>query len=437
MHVNGAESRGAGLIPLLRASLRSGRGRIAVTLSVLNYLQAGLGFLINLSLANVLGAHHYGIFSLGLVVAGFVTALVGFASERTLVRDLVQSQDRDGVFSASVVLRSLLGLAVLAGVAAFLRWTEPADERFLPLLLCSGAGVLFGLSPTAWFDARYRMHLHAAIALGEKVLYGLALVLAWRAAQGAPTAAGAAVCLLGSRGVGLLVQWLAALRSYRPSFGRLGAHLRWLVSENWLIVAAGLSSLLYTHFNQIVLDRQHGASELAYYAVGFQLIAIVQLFQAQFVRVLDPGIAASTREGEPVAALRRQLRRFAGLSALGSAVIALPLLILAPWIIALFFQPEYQASVAPLRLLCLWSLVYGPALVVNRYLINLRLQRDYFIITLGIGLLAVVLGQALVPRFGGLGVVLSLLLSHPLSMALQFARVRARIDSLAARGVFR
>jgi O-antigen/teichoic acid export membrane protein len=418
---------------ILRSLTTDKLGGVALWLVIFNYLQAALGFLINVWLANRLGPENYGVLSYALVTGSFITLLVGFASDKTLVRDLIQSEDADAILTASMVLRLTIVVLVGIGCWVWLSFDPSIGSKFWPLILCLIAAALLSLMPAAWYDARYKMHLHAGITLGEKGLYGTSLLsVSLFFPLSAVMAAGA---ILLSSITSCLVQWSYAFRSYSLSFRGLKSLLKWLLRENWLIFFAALSNLCLTHANQLVLARKTDIRNLALYAAAFQIASFVQIFQGQITRLLDPMISRITMPVNATGEIKRSLIVFSLLSFTASVVMVLPIILLAPWVISFFFRPEYVGAVAPLRVLCIWLVIFGPALVNNRFLIGLRLKRQYFLFTFSAGLLALGLGPFMIDHWGVTGVALTLLITHTFSILGQFFSVYRRIKLIREREV--
>ena len=407
------------------------KGKIFAWLAFFNYAHAGLGFLINIWIANRLGAEGYGMVAYAIVLSSFVATLTNFASDRTLVRDLVQSEKPHATMAASMALRLVVALCI--GVVLF-GWlcTGAAQEKTWPVFLCALWGMLQALQPTAWFDSRYEMHIHAGITLLERILY---CVVVFCLLTGFPALGKAPVMVAGamffSRLLAITGQWKWVLRSFRPSWQGLGGNITWLVRENLPILFAALSNMLMTHVNQLILERRQTIAVLAQYAVAMQLIGIVIIFQAQIVRLLTPRIAEICKNG---IGMRRGLLKYSALSALDTMVLIIPLVWLAPWIVEICFRPEYADAVKPLRILACWCMLYGPALVLNQFLISLRLNRSYLVISLLSGCLAVILSAQWAKSMGASGAACALLVSHALSIVLQFILVWRRMGSTGRRG---
>jgi len=405
--------------------------RAAIVLMICNYAQAGIGFALQLWLANRLGADGYGSVSYGLLVGAICSTLVTFGSDRTLVRDLVQNSDRQALLTASMLQRSAIAFLVLGGCWLYGGSRDGPEATKAWTVLAGGVwGATMGLMPTAWLDSRYEMGISAGLALLERILFG---VLAACLLAGVSDASPAILVLGGlvaARLAGGAAQWIYASRSFRPVWRGCLERAWQLTCGNSLVFGGALASLLLTHWNQIVLESRAGPTRLAHYAVAFQLVSLVTIAQSQLVRLLTPQISILTREGNGYEERRRGLLRHCGYAAFVTLVLALPLLLLAPWVLAIGYRPEYQSAVLPLRILCLWVICYGPALIINQYLLCLRLNRAYLVLTVLSGGLGLLLGQVLVPRWGASGVALSLLCSHVPNMAVQGLLVMRRVRSL-------
>lgn len=404
--------------------------KIALLLVVFNYGQAGISFLVNFWLARKLGATEYGVLGYGLLVGQICTIVIGYSSERTLVRDLVQSEDRNAMLSASLVLRGVMGLLVVGYCAVWALVSDSLGTKAIPVLLCSCWGAFSALSARGWLDSQYQMHLHAAVQFAERAFYAGCAVVLVIFAYDRNYAIVAAACLLIARFISLLVEWGFALRTFKPRLGRFGENLKFLILQNSLILAAAIANLFMTHANQLQLERYFGTGELAAYAIAWQMILMVQLFQSQMVRLLAPRTAELTDVANSTGAIRMVLLRYMVYMLIASGLLLLPVVLVAPWGIASFLNDEYMAAVPVLRVLALWALLYGPGLVLNQFLLGLRLQKTYFVITILSGGLALVLGQLFVPTYGAQSVAWVLLGCHTCSMAAQFVIVIRKAGEL-------
>ncbi len=403
----------------LKQMALSPRGRVGLGLSAANYVQAAVGFVVNFYLANRLGAEQYGLLSYGLVLGTVLYTLVNFGAERTLVRDLVQGRDEHAVMTASLILRGSLAVAALIVLVAVVGAADLPRPRRLVVLGCGTAALFWACGPVAWFDAHYQMHRQALIALAEKILYAVLVIAVFSRGLGA-TAVVPASLLLVTRGLSLATQLAVARRTWKPDTRDLRRHLRWLAAGSAVIVLAALANLLISHWNQLVLEHRLSTARLGYYALAFQMIAVVTLLQNQVVRLFFPRIATLVDAGADPVLAGRKLRHYAAFGWGLSLAVVVPLLLAAPWVVDRFFTTDYRQALAPLRILGVWAVFYGGARLINAFLVNLRLDRQYLWCSLGAGLASVALGLVLVPRYGEVGVAMALLISHPMTTAAQW-----------------
>ena len=404
--------------------------RIAFWLVTLNYLQAGIGFGLSLWLANKLGATGYGVLSYSIVVGSFSATLVGFASDKTLVRDLSHAKDDHAILTASAIQRGFVAILVILGCAVWLLAASPTGKNCITVVIGLFFGALLGLSPTAWYDRRYEMHVHAGFTLAEKVVFAISVTLLLTFSFGIDGGLIAMLCMVGARLVLFGCQWGWALKSFRPTTVNLKANIRFLLQQNTLILGAALANILMSHANQVVLADQQGTASLACYAIALQIVSVVLLLQGQILRLLQPRIAEITQCGKSAEVMRKALVHYCLYAVLVTLSLVGPLAILAPWIIDMLLEPEYRGAVIPLRLLCAWAAIYGASLLVNQFLLCLRLNRSYFLICVGSGILALVLGQALIPSYGATGVAFTLLVSQTFLTLIQVWLVLRELSSL-------
>lgn len=401
------------------SALSNRKVKSAVSYIVLNYAQIGLSLFINLFLANLLGPTQYGILSYGIVLAGAMTVLVAFGEERSLVRDLIQSNNSHIILLASTILR--IGLAAVGMIALavwFFRWSGENDN-ICPILLCATSGILMGLTPRAWFDSRYEMGKHALICFLERCLYCLSILFIFITASLPNNVVAVAICLFLSRSLCVTWQWLHTYRTLRISFTGLAKAILFLLSQNIFIWGAALSNLLMTHANQVILGNKTGMEALAYYNLSFQMILVLRMVQMQTLRILAPAIAKGTDIQGSASHMRSLWLHSMGYAIGITVIIVLPLFFAGPPLVRRFMRPDYVNAIPCFQVMLLWSCVYGPAIINNQFLIGLRLNSHYLWITATFGIISVILAYLWIPEYGPIGAAYSLLASHTGSVVTQ------------------
>ncbi|MCA9174031.1 MAG: lipopolysaccharide biosynthesis protein [Planctomycetales bacterium] len=390
--------------------------RIGASVMVCNYLVAIISGGINFYLAARLGEDGYGYYSYAMLISTFVFMVASFGAERTLVRDLIQSEHRSSVMTASIVLRMLIG--AVATVAALI-WLMAGGG--VGGVWTGSMGILLGLaiawSPNAWFDANREMHVVSLLQLAEKVLAGVAIVALVGSGPQYALAAIASVAVL--RVVNSVVQWSLVRRQTRLDFRdeRLWREAHGLWVDNRFVFLATFAMML-TYSGQMLLAKQ-GAANFGQFTLALQVITFMVVGQNQLARLFAPRAAEMTAAGCPGQATRRELMRQLAMVSIASLCLVAPVFFAGPWLIDLFLPGRYEHAGTLLQILCLYGFACGPALVINRFTIGLRQERWFFVIAVTRGALSLALYPLAVPLWGAYAVAWGYFINHLGAMSAQ------------------
>jgi len=404
----------------------------ALVLLISNYSQAGIGFALGIFIARSFSVEEFGILNLAIFLGNAVSVIVTFGADRTLVRDLCQSEIKNEIMIASIVLRAVVALVSILVVMFWVVHDPAWAGRRTPVIYCVLWGVVQSLYPQAWFDITHRMALHGLITLIERLLYALAVLLLFLGWPENAVPGMIALALLVSRLISFSIQWNRAgvnwsvLRSARSE---LVALVRKLMFGNLPIVAIATSNMILTTAIPILLERRAGPAELSQYSVALQLLATVQILQTQLVRWLAPSIGKVTARGVEAVGVLRQFRQDCTVAAIASATLTLPVFLMAGSLLAWFYGERYVSADMTLRVLAVWCTLLGPGMIVNQYLLGFHANFTFLVASLITGPTALVVSSFLIPKFGAVGVALILLICHGSSMLFQCIIVLERINT--------
>lgn len=403
-----------------------------LTFSSLNYLQSGISFLVSILLARELGKQDFGYFSYGLIFANTISTLMQFGTDRTLVRDLVQLKDPPVVLSSAAWIWFILGSLITLGAAgwAFL-FSDLGYTAALIVAASSCLGFVRGMSVMPWFDYKGKANYHSILMLVDRLLFlcfTVALIFFFKNERAVIYIAFAQLI---TRLIALSMEWSFVLKSAKLRFKPDLSTIKKIVTDNLWVWLAGIGNLLMTQANQLILNEKFGAEELANYGLAIQVIAIIRLLQTQLQRLTAPSIASVTDGKNNSKEILRKLFRFCGLTFLLSLAIILPAYFLTPFVIKQFIGEQYLSAIPALNILYAWSLLYGVAIIINQFLIGLRLQLFFFVSTAIFGLLSLVLAVFFVDTYKSMGAAISLLIAHFCSVVFQFSIVLKKIKSNA------
>lgn len=389
--------------------------------SFLNYLQAGVSFLVSIFLAKYLGTEGYGQYAFGLIFANTLMTLMQFGTERTLVRDLVQLKNPDAVLSAASLIWLVIGILGLICVAvwAFFISNIHFNEKIV-VVLCTGGGVAQGLTVSGWFDFKDRMSLQSFYGVLGRFFFLLGAFVTVFLIADDYVVVWAALFLLLSRILSLALEWQFVAKTAVMKIEFALPYLRQIINSNIWVWWASIGNLLMTQTNQFILKNKVGPSELAYYSLAFQSVMLIQILQKQITRIIGPSVAnVTSADVMNSSEILKKWMHYSAFSFLVSLLLLAPLYFLTPLIVMRFLGVEYLPAVPVMNTLYVWTAIFGAALINNQFLIGLRMQRSYFKITLLFGFISVILAFPLISKYQAQGAALSLLISHFCSIFFQ------------------
>ncbi len=400
----------------------------------------GLGLLLTPFLLHSLGPSAYGLWVLVSSVAGY-GALLDFGIASAIVKYTSEYQARsehaqaDSLVATAVSLYLLLGLtaillgAVLAPLFPHLFSVPPGDEAtasWLVLLAGINVGVAIpSATTTGILRGLHRFDLANLIGIGGTLLNALLTV---------------AVVLAGGNLVGMMVVAIVVTAVMQvPSILLIhrvapGLRLHWrAVDRSQLRTVAGFSSSTFitnlagqlkTKTDEIVIGLFLPLAAVTPYALANRLSETAQIFAQQFIKVLLP--IASMYDATDA---RARLRSLYVLSTRLTLAIFVPfacvLVVLAQPLLTLWVGAAYANStvlVLILTLARLFDISQWPAASV---LTGRARHRPLAVISIGSGVVNLVLSLLLVQRYGVVGVALGTLVPatvETLLLKLPFAR---------------
>ncbi|CAH2032039.1 flippase [Trichlorobacter ammonificans] len=409
-----------GLPRFLPASLRN---RIAPLLAAPGFsntlwlfgdrlLRMGVGLVVGVWVARYLGPEGYGLLSFAGSYVMLFSALALFGLESLVVRELVTRPDqREAILGTTCLIRCAAGLAAYLLALPLLLLIRPGDSAALLLTALLGSSLLFQSLEVIdlWFQSKVRSRFSVCarsvaflLSSGAK----LALVLS-KASLTAIAVATAAEALL--TGLGLIVAYRMAggsLRAWRWDRGQFSR----LVTGAVPMLLSGVVLMIYLRVDQVMLGALADAGQVGQYAAAVRIAELWYFVPAAIVSSVFPDLVR-VREQDPVL-FQDKLQRLYNLLAFLGYAVALPVTLLAPWLVRLLFGPSYQPA-APLLAVLIWAGLFANITVVrNAHFIALEWGRSLLWATTAGAAANVLLNLLLIPRYGAMGAALATCLSY-------------------------
>lgn len=353
--------------------------------------------LMTIVLARVMDDAAFGRYSWMIVVVGAVGSVAGsFASSAGY---FVSNRGRPAaeVASNTMLMSVAVGMVFAAAGAAFylLYDGEYRGEALLigvamyPIVARSAlGGVHLGIG-ALW---RYSFSVHG---FG---ITGLALTLAWIVAMGRRSAADALAVWAVAQYLAVFVlaswdwRWWGWLRSHRPD----GALMREVVRFGAFTGLAGFVSYFNYRVDLLLVAGLDGEVASARYATAVRLAEGLWLFSTT-IAIASYAAVGSLGRSEAAAVTAEGVRHTL-LVVLGLAV---PIFVLAPWLLGILFGSQYSEAAVALRVLCVGTLLYAPQSVISNYY-TVQLGKPWLSLSLATCSLciSVVVSSILIPRIG-------------------------------------
>lgn len=376
------------------------------SVQVANYL---LPLLTVPYVSRVIGPERMGLLNFSLSYNHYFVLLVSFGFDLSVVR-LVAANRTDHafvnrIFNEILVAKALLlGLAV--GIFCALALGDPSFRALLPLHLATCA-YCFGvvLYPQWLFQGMEDLSRVASLSLLAKVLLTLGVFLLVRRAD--DYIYQNAVMSLAH----IVVSGMAlnmAVRRYRLRFERvnwraIGQRFR----DSTTLFLSSVNNTLYSSSHVFMLGLFGTAYAVGVFSAASRLEAILRAFVVLALnQALFPMVAAAFGESREkgLATVRRLAPALLGLT----TVIGLCLFVTAPVTVTLLYGERFAAAVPVLRLLApLPVLLALNSLLGMHTMLNLRMDRAYFFITLGGSVIGLALNYVLIHRLSYTGAAIA------------------------------
>lgn len=373
----------------------------------------GLAFVATVFVARHLGPEDFGSLAYALSLAALFAAAGHMGLQGLVVREIVKDETGRAETLGTSALLKLLGMG--AGYLVLLTYAvayEGLGSTEFYLITIAGAALLFRPLDVVdfWFQAFVQARYAAIARVSSHVVataFKLGLVFAgsglvYFATAQVLQAVVAALLLL------LFFRLKAELRlaHWRFSWSRA----KELLSQGWLIYLGSVFAVIYLKVDLVMLRWLADPQEVGQYAVAAQLSEAWYFVPTAIVASFFPKLI-KLREQDEALFYRRLQQLFDVLFMIG-LVVAVAMTVAAPWIIALFFGPEYAAS-ASILVIHIWAAIFIFMRAAFSKWILIENALYFSLLTQGLGALVnVLLNYLLIPMHGGIGAAYATLFSY-------------------------
>lgn len=376
------------------------------SVQVANYL---LPLLTVPYVSRVIGPERMGLLNFSLSYNHYFVLLVSFGFDLSVVR-LVAANRTDHAFVNrifnEILVAKVLLLGLAGGIFAALALYDPSFRALLPLHLatCSYCiGVV--LYPQWLFQGMEDLGRVASLSLLAKIILTLGVFLLVRRADDyiyQNVVMSAAHVVVSGMALSMAVRRYR-LRYERVNWRAIGQRFR----DSTTLFLAAVNNTLYSSSHVFMLGLFSTAYAVGVFAAASRLEAILRAFVVLALnQALFPMVAAAFGENRDkgLATVRRLAPALLGVTTL----IGVCLFATAPATVTLLYGDRFVEAVPVLRILAVLPLLLAlNSLLGMHTMLNLRMDRAYFLITLGGSVIGLGLNYLLIHRLGYTGAAIA------------------------------
>jgi O-antigen/teichoic acid export membrane protein len=360
----------------------------------LNIFQAAMSLFVGSWVARYLGPAGYGKLSYAVAFVTIASVIAQLGFENLVKKELVQFPDnRHRILGTAYLLKFSAALVIYCGFF-LLYLAQPEQETNLLILLVGTQCFLeVGRVVDFWFqsrvEARYSLGV-ITLSLFVTNLIRIGLILLDR-----PLIEFAMTYVVNALLSHVFLLGIYAFKHGSPFKWRFDPGVaRNILSRSWPFILNGLSVVLYTQVDQIMLAKFSTFEEVGTYSAAGRIMQLSIIFPAALASSFFPSLIRSLHQ-EPD---RKRLyyKKYFALNVIGAYAFTLGLVVLGAPLILILFGDQYRDSVHLLRILS-FGMVFrflivarGQVLIAEEFLkmamisslfgVGLNITGNYFLI---------------------------------------------------------
>jgi O-antigen/teichoic acid export membrane protein len=366
-------------------------------------LRMVVGFVVGIWIARHLGVEQYGLLNYASAIVGVLAILGTLGLDPMAVREMVRHPERrNAVLGTLVAARLASGMVLVLCATAAVALLRPGDGLAAMLvLIIAVAQLVVGFDAIdTWFQANMTSRQAAGARSASflcATLLRVGLLLAGASVTAFAWALFVEALLFAVAMVAVYSRSGLSIMAWRPSAERARALLR----DGWPLILASLFAAVSLRIDQVMLGQMVGLAEVGTYAVAVRVVEVLYVVPAAIAASVFPAIIKSKELGGALYPSRIQMLYDAMLWL--ALAIALPLCLLAPYIVRAFFGSAFDEAGPALRVLAWMPVWVFFAVVRQRWLYAENALLAGTAVEAAACLLNVALNLVLIPRYGAVG----------------------------------
>jgi O-antigen/teichoic acid export membrane protein len=377
-----------------------------------NIVRMVVGLFVGVWVARYLGPEQFGLFNYALAFVSISASFASLGLEDIVIRDIVREPDcKDETLGTAFMLMLTGGAIAFLAAIGFILLLRPADSLSHWLVGIIAIGTFFQAFTVIdfWFhsqvQAKYLVLAKNATFLVCSLLK-IVLIVA-----GASLLAFAWVYLLeliiGSAGRVIAYRCRGyRLFDWQASLTKAGN----LLKSSWPLLFSGIVITVYLRIDQVMLGEMAGTEEVGIYSVAVRLAEIWMFIPMAIFLSVFPAIVEARATSEDL--MFGRLQQLYNLMAFLAYAIAIPMTLLANWLVFTLYGEAFSRAGAMLALLIWANMFIYLEIARSAFLSSMNWTKLHFATVLLGGLVNVALNLLLIPGLGGYGAVIASIIAY-------------------------
>lgn len=375
------------------------------------------GLLIGAWVARYLGPQQYGLFNYAIAFIALFMPIAGLGLKDILIRNIVrQPEDKERLLGTAFFLQLASGFFVLVLsiiVASYMRADDVLVRTLIAILSVSFVLQSFNNTLTYWFDSQIKSKYVVWARNVSLVIISLVKIFLIISQAELKMFAWASLVEIALFSIGLTILYKNIgehIINWRGSFLMAENLLR----DSWPLIFSGLAIVIYMKIDQIMIGNMIGDEALGIYSVAVRISELWYFIPSAFASSFFPSIVR-TRENRTRQFYETRMQAFFDLMAGSAYLIAIPVALVAPFLVNFLFGAEYIEAGAILRV-HIWAFVFVSLGVARNQWLMVENMTKFPVLATTLGaIINIGLNLLLIPKYAGLGSAWATLISYAVS----------------------
>lgn len=377
-------------------------------------VQMMLALLINIWTARYLGPANYGVITYASAYVSFFSAFSSLGINDIIIKEFIDFPDEQGIaIGTTFCLRffaSILSELIILGIVSVVDRNEPITVVVTALY---SIVMFFQVADTInyWFQSRYQSKIVSLATLFAYVITTAyrSILLIWNKdiRWFALASAMESMCIA-------FVMLIAYHKYNGPKLTVSIAKAKALLKKSYNFIIVTMMVSIYEQTDKIMLKLMFNETEVGFYSTAFAINGIWTFVLGAIISSVSPTIIRCEKISEEL--FERKNRQLYAVIIYVSVFVAIGFSLFGEKIVCILYGETYLGAVAPLKILCWYTIFFYLTVARNLWLIAKEHHKYLKYICGGAAVANIGLNFVLIPVLGASGAAVASLITQILGL---------------------